>query len=277
MLGPWISALLLTAPCPERSVWPSPDWPEAIADTAEAEAKDIAALEDYAFTLTGADADRAGIRTDAVLILRGGRLVYERYARGWDRSQKHLAWSVSKSVTATLVGAAVAQGILGVKDSICQVSPRASTHCEVSIDHLLEFASGLDWKEVYENESNQASSVLAMLYGEGHADWARFVLGHAKKYEPGSYFAYSTGDSTLLLSVLNPAAEAKLGRDWPWTLLFDRIGLSSAVFERDARGNIAGGSYFYATARDYLRLGYLYLGDGCWSGQRILPDLQPRL
>jgi CubicO group peptidase (beta-lactamase class C family) len=159
-----------------------------------------------------------------------------------------------------------------VDDPICTLLGDSEEHCDITVDHLLQFASGLDWKEVYENESNQASSVLAMLYGQGHGDWASFVLSHGSRAAPGSRFSYSTGDSTLLLSAVHRAIQKTHGRDWPWSLLFEPIGLRSAVFERDARGNLGGGSYFYATARDYLRLGYLYLRDGCWDGQRLLPE-----
>ena len=272
MIAPGLLAALLALPCPELGRWPGADWPSRAAETAKQSPSAIAALEDYAFTLVGTDAERRGIRTDAVLIVRGGQLIYERYGRGWSRQQRHLAWSVSKSMTSALVGRAVAAGLIRVDDSICALLGDPKEHCDITVDHLLQFASGLDWKEVYENESNQASSVLAMLYGHGHEDWAAFVLSHASRAAPGASFSYSTGDSTLLLSAVHRAVEQTQGRDWPWTLLFEPIGLRSAVFERDARGNIGGGSYFYATARDYLRLGYLYLRDGCWDGQRLLPE-----
>lgn len=272
MFGAGLLAILFTLPCPELGRWPADDWPSATLATAQRKASAIAALEEYAFTLVGADAERRGIRTDAVLIVRGGQLIYERYGRGWNEHRRHLAWSVSKSMTSALVGRAVALGLVRVDEPICTLLGDTQEHCDITVDHLLQFSSGLDWKEVYENESNQASSVLAMLYGQGHEDWASFVMSHPRRAAPGSRFSYSTGDSTLLLSAVHRAVQKTHGRDWPWSLLFEPIGLRSAVFERDARGNIGGGSYFYATARDYLRLGYLYLRDGCWDGRRLLPE-----
>lgn len=233
----------------------------------------ISALEAYAFTLTGEDADRKGIRTDGLLILSRGKLVYERYGRGFDANKRHLAWSVSKSVSNVLAGRAVNEGKVSTTDSVCKYLPgREGPSCEITLEALLQHASGLDWNETYENQSNQESSVLAMLYGQGAADMGGFVFDHPRRAAPLSRFSYSTGDSTLLTRALHEALKGELGDDWPWPLLFDRIGITSAVFERDATGAPIGGSYFYATPRDYLRIGALFMNDGCWDGARLLPE-----
>src|SRR4051812_23027469 len=115
-----MSALLLSllAVCPTRSSWPTTEWPAQISDTARARATEIAALEQYAFTLTGADADRVGLRTDSVLIVKGGTIIYERYARGFAANNRHISWSVAKSFSTMLVGVAANKGVLKVSDSI---------------------------------------------------------------------------------------------------------------------------------------------------------------
>jgi CubicO group peptidase (beta-lactamase class C family) len=237
-------------------------------------AAEIAALEQYAFTLTGTDAERQGLRTDSLLIVKNGQIVYERYARGWDASKPHIAWSVSKSVTSALAGVAVQRGIASVDDKINRFvtvsnpDPRAQ---DVTIRHLLEFGSGFDWRESYEHESYQVSSVLAMLYGVGHQDAVRFVTSHPLRDAPGTSWDYSTGDSTLLASVISAAMVPGFGEDFAHQVLFDPIGMKSAVLERDPRGGRFGGSYVYATAQDFARFGYLYLNDGCWNGTRLLP------
>lgn len=259
--------------CPSREHWPTAGWPSAQAEVAEAHAAEIKALEDYAFTLVGQDADRKGIRTDAVVIVQGGKLIYERYARGFDATKRHLSWSVSKSVTNALTGIAQGLGALALDDSICRhVKSAGGDACRVTVKNLLEFASGFDWKEVYEDESNQASSVLAMLYGVGRRDMAAFVASHALRNEPGTTYRYSTGDATLLAGVVDAALRPAHGDNFAFDLLFDPIGLTSATFERDGKGVFVGGSYFYATARDLAKFGFLFLNDGCWDGQRILPE-----
>ncbi len=259
------------AACPERSVWPTPDWSTRPLPAGRAEA--LKALEDYAFTLTGTDAERKGIRTDAVLILHRGALVYERYARGYEAGKRHLGWSMTKSVTNALTGLAVARGAVALDDSLCKhVKPSRQEACGITVRHLLEFGSGLDWRETYEGQSNQASSVLAMLYGEGRRDAVAFITSHAPRDAPGTSWMYSSGDSTLLAGVLDAALRPTLGKDWAWPLLFEPLGIRSASWERDAKGVLIGSSYLYATPRDWARLGYFFLNDGCWAGQRLLPE-----
>jgi CubicO group peptidase (beta-lactamase class C family) len=256
----------LAAPC-VRANFPGRDWP--VRSVGEGKAAQVAALEDYAFTLTGKDEDRAGLRTDALLIIKGGELIYERYARGWDASKRHISWSVAKSFTSALTGVAVAQGRLRLDDSICKTLPEARADvCRITVGNLLEFASGLDWQEEYEHGSYQNSSVISMLFGEGHSDMARFITDHRFYGEPGKVWRYSTGEATLLAK----AATTALGADGAWSRFFDVLGMRDVILEEDVMGTPLGGSHLFATPRDYARFGYLYLHDGCWAGKRVLPE-----
>jgi CubicO group peptidase (beta-lactamase class C family) len=282
----WLSAtvlatatLAISAPlraqnsCPVRPYWPTTEWRSRALEVAAARPVEVKAFEDYAFTLTGTDAERKGIRTDGALIVHRGEIIYERYARGFTASKRHIAWSASKSVAAALTGVAVTHGAVSLGDSICMhLQGVPEDNCGITVQHLLEFSSGLDWAETYENETYQHSSVLAMLYGEGRADMARFVFEHARRDEPGATWQYSTGDTTLLLGAVGAAMSPLYGENWAWTLLFDRIGAHGSAFERDNAGTMAGGSYWMATLQDYARFGYLFLNDGCWAGERLLPE-----
>src|SRR5690606_10124847 len=96
------------APCPDRT-WPKDAWPSRVEDVASAKAAAIAALESYAFTRTGADEERLGIRTDSVLVVQDGAIVYERYTAPWTAEDRHLVWSVTKSLTSALTGIAAAK------------------------------------------------------------------------------------------------------------------------------------------------------------------------
>lgn len=271
------TALALAQPaqaeCP-NSTWPTEGWPDARAEVAAARAARIQALEAYAFTLQGKDEARQGVRTDGVVIIHKGRVVYERYGRGFDAGKRHLSWSVSKSFTSALVGLAVERGALKLDASICEyVKAKRQDNCAITVRHLLEFASGLDWRENYENGgSYQTSSVLAMLYGEGRRDMVSFVTAHERSDEPGTAWRYSSGDATLLAGVLDAALRPSLGGDWPWALLFEPLGMKSVTWERDGKGVVVGSSYLHATPRDLARFGYLYLNDGCWAGGRVLPE-----
>jgi len=259
--------------CSIRSVAPIGAWPSRAGNTERTRPSELKAFEDYAFTLQGSDAERLGARTDGVVIIQDGEIVYERYARGWRQAQPHLAWSVSKSVVNALTGIAVGQGLLSLEDSICiHVDPVRDELCQITVKDLLAFGSGLDWKEVYEDESNQMSSVLAMLYGEGHRDLVRFITSHPLRDPPGSSYAYSSGDTNLLSAVIGRPLSASYGEEYPFALLFEPLGMQSVVFERDARGVYIGSSYLYATPRDLARFGLFALDDGCWNGKRLLPE-----
>ncbi len=260
------------AECPERTLWPTREWSTGALPAGREEA--LKAFEQYAFTLVGEDAERKGVRTDGVVIIYRGRLVYERYARGFRANQRHLGWSMSKSVMNALTGLAVGHGALGLDDSICQhVKATKEAACAITVRHLLEFASGLDWKEGYENGPLQSSSVLAMLYGEGRQDMVGFITSHALRDAPGTSWAYSSGDSTLLAGVVGAAMKRKQEEEgWEWKLLFEPVGVSTATWERDNQGVLVGSSLMYATPRDWAKLGFLFLNDGCWEGQRLLPE-----
>lgn len=261
------------ATCPEQGRWPGEAWPSR-AEAVEAEkAQAVAALDAYAFTRTGTEAERQGVRTDAVLVVHAGEIVYERYADGWDADRRHLLWSVSKSITSALTGLAVGRG-LDVKRSLCDwLETSRAEHCEITVEHLLWMSSGLHWQEVYEGKSNQASSVLTMLYGTGNRDVPAFVLDHHRRRPPGTYHSYSSGETNVLMAVVEKVmADAGAARDWPWTELFDRIGMKRVTFEEDQAGHRLGSSYVYTPARDLARFGYLYLRDGCWAGEQVLPE-----
>ncbi len=260
-------------PCPTRARWPTAQWPSRAEEVGRTHPDAVRALEDYAFTLVGKDEQRLGLRTDGLLVIQHGDIVYERYARGYDAPKRHISWSVAKSITSALTGIAVGKGALALDDSICKyVTAALPDTCKVKVRHLLEFSSGLDWKESYEHESYQVSSVLAMLYGEGRHDMVAFITGHTLRAEPGTEFSYSTGEITLLAAVVRAALAPNDGEQYAWKLLFNRVGMTTVAQERDAKGNPLGASSLYATPQDYARFGYLYLNDGCWAGERVLPE-----
>lgn len=267
------SVSAFAAPCPARTVWPTPDFKSRADAVKAAKAEPIKALEDYAFTLEGKDSERLGRRTDAMIILKGGEIVYERYARGWDREKRHISWSVAKSVSSALIGRAVMEKALDVEKSVCDYLPEVpESACKIKVKHLLEFSSGLDWQEEYEDQTYQVSSVIAMLFGVGHKDQLRFIASHKFYAEPGTKWRYSTGEAQFLSAVAKAATVQKTGSPFARKLLFDRLGMKSAMLEEDAKGTPLGGSMVFANARDYARFGYLYLNDGCWEGTRLLPE-----
>jgi CubicO group peptidase (beta-lactamase class C family) len=267
------SAAFAQSSCPTRPSWPTTEWPQNLVDNT-AKAAAIKDLEDYAFTLVGADKERKGYRTNALLIIKNGAIVYERYARGYDETRRHISWSVAKSVTSALVGVAQGEGLLSLDDSICETVTEyaGSDKCAITVRDAITFGTGLDWQEEYENSTYQVSSVLAMLFGEGHRDQLKHILDHRFAAEPGKTWRYSTGDAELASVIAKRALARAHGQDGFWKVLFDPIGMTSAVVEEDLHGTPLGGSMVFATPRDFAKFGFLFLNDGCWNGQRILPE-----
>lgn len=262
------------AECPDRSSWPTVEWPSNVDSVNAERSAEVAALDEYAFTRVGTDAERVGVRTDSVLVAHQGQIIYERYAPDWNAEKKHLTWSVSKSITSALVGISTAQANVDVTQSICAWvdSPRPE-HCDITLEQMLWMSSGLHWQEVYEGKSNRASSVLAMLYGKDNEDVPNFVLDHDRQHAPGTYHSYSSGESNVVMAAIQKAMDvAGAGADWPWDALFDPIGMKRVTVERDPSGHFIGSSYVYTPPRDLAKFGFLYLNDGCWDGKRVLPQ-----
>ncbi len=268
-----VSTAAAAQPCGFRSYWPTDDWQDELVDVS-AKATQIQALEDFAFTLTGQDSERKGLRTNSLLIIRNGRVKYERYARGFTRTNRHLSWSVAKSYSSALVGVAVKEGLIDLSRSICDYLPEyaGQPQCDITVKDSITFATALGWQEEYEDASYQVSSVIAMLYGVGHRDQLSHIINHKLVGEPGKVWSYSTGDAELASALAQRVLEPVHGRDAFWKLMFEPIGTPKVVFEYDARGTPLGGSMVYATPRDFAKFGFLFLNKGCWDGERVVPE-----
>lgn len=239
--------------------WPDTDWPRAQQPAGPA----LEAFERYAFGRRD-DVRRKGIRTDAVVVIRDGRLVYERYAGPSRAETPHLTWSVSKSLLATLLGVAEGEGRFQLDDPVARYYPPFARHPEVTLRHLLNWSSGLDWQEDYEFAPLK-SSVVVMLYTRGRDDMAGFVAETPQARPPGRRFRYSSGDSNVLAAALHGMLGADYA-EYPWRALFEPLGIRSAVWERDAAGTFVGSSYVYMSARDLARVGLLMQRHGRWRG-----------
>lgn len=266
--GPAMVALPAQEP---GTPWPTRDWPVAPRVPPGADGSALAAAVDAAFQ----EADPARpVRTRAVLVVHRGRIVAERYARGFDAGSRFPAWSVAKSVLNALVGIEAGDGAIevGAAAPVPEWQHRDDPRRAITINDLLRMSSGLEWSEHYTNPA--ASDVLAMLFGPGRRDMAAFAASKRPVAAPGTRFAYSSGTSLILSRALRhatPGGEAAY-QALPERRLFQPLGMRSAVLERDGAGSFVGSSYLFATARDLARFGLLYLRGGVWEGKRLLPD-----
>lgn len=240
----------------EAGANPFTDAPTPAADPAIEAALDRAFGDD----LPAPAAEALGTR--AVVVVKGGELVAERYADGFDAETPQLGWSMSKSVANLLTGVLVEQGVVALDDD--GLRPEwTDERADITIEQLLRQTSGLEWDETYD----LGTPITRMLYLE--PDMARYVAGQPLAHEPGAVQQYSSGNTNLLCSVL--VERSGLGAELPRELLLGPLGLTSAVFEPDATGTPVCSSYLWATPRDWAAIGQFVLQDGQWRGERMLP------
>lgn len=231
---------------------PGYDWPRQRAEEA---GFDVAALD-----LGFAQAEALGL-TNALLVLRGGRLIREAYWRGYDPSMANCLKSVSKSILSALVGIAARRGLLSPSDPIAAhlSSPAAGDpRGQIKIADLMSMTSGLRWDE--------ATDLGRMVASE---NWVEMVLDRDLVAEPGVRFNYSTGNTHLASKVLTEAVEERTAL-FAQSELFEPLGIEVYRWDRDPRGLDMGGAEVWMRPRDVARFGQLYLDGGVLDGQRIL-------
>ncbi|MFT4295814.1 MAG: serine hydrolase [Micropruina sp.] len=214
----------------------------------------------------GDDLDPAGrerLGTRAVLVVRDGRIVAERYAPGFSAETPQLGWSMAKSVTSLLTGVLAAQGKVSLSDD--RLRPEwTDERARITVEDLLRMRSGLNWDETYD----LGTTITTMLYDR--PDMASFVASQPLASPVGAAQQYSSGSTTLLCGVLR--TKTGQGADLPRAELLAPLGLASAVWEADASGTPVCSSYLWATPRDWAAIGQFALTDGVWNGRRLLPE-----
>jgi CubicO group peptidase (beta-lactamase class C family) len=265
------SGAFAAAPLPSQPPgvpFPTRGWP-----TGTAAGADHIALETAVAQLTLA-VGRAGTPdTRALLAVQGGRVVLERYAPGFGPASRFRSWSMAKSVTQCLTGILVREGRLAL-DAPAPVpawqregDPRA----KLRLREILQMTTGLDNAD----GGDGADSLVAKLF---FGDWSLDTFAGAERAElthpPGAHWAYSTATSQILSGIVGRTiGGGRAGvRDFAEHELAAPLGIQSLVLEFDAAETMLGGGYVWASARDWARLGLLYLRDGRWEGRRILPE-----
>jgi CubicO group peptidase (beta-lactamase class C family) len=223
--------------------------------------------------------DPASGETRAVLILRDGRIVAERYAPGYGPDTRLIGWSMSKSVTAALIGLLVSDGRLRLDEPapIPAWQRPGDPRGEITLRELMQMRSGLHHRENADPPYN--SDTARMLFLDGRDDTAAYAEGQPLEDEPGTKWRYSTATSAILSDIAtraltdsaDPAARQKAMADYLRTRLLEPAGLSSMVAEYDAAGTLLGSSMIHATARDWARFGELLRNQGSVEGRQILP------
>ncbi len=206
-----------------------------------------------------------GTETTAVMVLKDGQILSELYRDGFDLHTSQRTWSVAKSIAATVIGAAAQQDLLDVKAPapIPEWSAPGDPRAAITLEQLLHMSSGL--------YSGARGNRTDYVYFGGSLVTER-ATANPLEAPPGSRWKYANNDTMLAIRALRAAIDDDQAYlRFPFTALLHKIGMWHTMPETDWQGNFVLSSQVWTTARDLARLGLLYLNDGVWNGERILP------
>jgi CubicO group peptidase (beta-lactamase class C family) len=262
-------AVPVRLPDPDSTPWPMGDLLPADPLPPGLDLARVRAAVDAAF-------DPPSAMTAAVVVTWRGRLVAERYGEGITARTPLESWSMTKSLTATLMGVLIQQGAYALWQPapIPEWQQPGDPRAKIRIGDLLNMSSGLRIRAPQDPDYDPAGPYPDHLYlYTGGVDSFRYAATRPLQWPPATVGRYRNTDPVLVNYLVRLAVE-KRGEEYlsfPRRALFDRIGIRTMVIETDAYGNFLGQGAALGSARDWARLGNLYLQDGVWNGERILP------
>ncbi len=215
--------------------------------------------------------------TSAFVVTYKGRLIGERYMPGITSSTPLESWSMGKSVTATMMGILIEKRAYTLDQAapVPEWQSPGDPRQQIRIADILHMSSGIRIKAPADPDYDSNGPYPDHLYlYTGRIDSFKYAATRPQQWPPNTVGRYRNTDPVLTNYLIRLAIE-KRGEDyrsWPQRNLFDKIGVRTMVMETDPYGNFLTQGYEYMSARDWARLGNLYLQDGMWNGQRILPD-----
>lgn len=244
-----------------ETIWPTRGWQTS---TPEDQGMDSTALARLVETGQSKNAD-------SILIVRHGKIVLDAYYAPYTAELPHVINSVTKSVVGTLAAIAIKDGLLPGTDQ--PVLPFFAARGVVNLDdakksitlqHLLDMTSGLDWQEVFDKTPQSAIDM------ELSQNWVDFILNRPMAASPGERFNYNSGNPHLVSAILTQVTGMST-EDYARAKLFGPLGITDWKWRRDPQGILSGGFGLVLHPQDMAKLGYLYLHHGEWDGRQLLP------
>jgi CubicO group peptidase (beta-lactamase class C family) len=263
-------AVRTTLPDAATQAWPMGDAPSTEPWPARLDRAKLQAAVDLAF------ADPAGL-TAAMVVLHKGQIVGERYMTGITKDTQLESWSMGKSLTATLIGLAIKDGAFSLDDPAPVPDWRrpGDPRGAIRVRDVMNMASGLSFTGQDDRWMDPTWQYHDHFFiYAGAVDAFKYATTSPVEFAPNTVGRYRNSDPMTLGFLVRQHVEKKGGvyLTHPQRALFDKIGIRRQVLEPDPWGNFLLSGYDYGTARNWARLGLLYLRDGVWSGQRLLPD-----
>lgn len=221
--------------------------------------------------LDGVDAFMTANNTAGLLVVQDGRIRLERYGRGYSREGRYTSFSVAKSLTSTLVGAAIRDGFIkSVDDPVTRYIPAlgGSAYDGVSVRQVLTMTSGVKWNEDYTDPKSDVAQMYARPVPPGIDPTVAYLRTLPREAAPGTKWVYKTGE-TNLIGVLVQQATGRSLTDYAEAKIWRPFGMERDLFWMvDASGRNIGGCCLSASLRDYARIGLFVLG----GGKGVVPD-----
>ena len=238
--------------------WPTHGWPTGALPAGV----DKAAVEAVGAQIIGPN------NGDSVVVIHGGRLVYEKYRPDLSASSILPSFSVSKSFTSTMIGLLVDDGKLALdrRAPIPEWSAPNDPRRAITLRNILNMSSGLQWNENY---SDAQSDVFQMVAA---GDESAYAIAKPLDAVPGRRWQYSTGDTAVLGRIIGDTAHVSgdAYKAYLHTRLFDPLGINPVDAGLDAAGRWRAGWQTNTTTRNFAKLGLLYLRDGVWENKPFL-------
>ena len=212
--------------------------------------------------------EKSNRNTRAILISQNGEIIHERYSNGLNSDSLLLGWSMTKSIINALMGILVLEGKYKIEDTNLFPLWSGDDRKNIKLDNLLRMNSGLQFEEVY----GPFADATYMLYDSKIT--SDYAMNKPLKDKIGKVWYYSSGTTNLLSRLIFESNGSTLSQNTKFLRekLLDKIKMRGAILESDSGGVFIGSSYMYASARDWARFGYLFLNDGIFNKERILPE-----
>jgi CubicO group peptidase (beta-lactamase class C family) len=206
-------------------------------------------------------------RTRAIIVVYKDKIIAEKYDSHFNKNSRLLGWSMTKSITGTLFGILQKQGKIDINKPAPIAEWKKDNRAKITVNDLLHMNSGLEWEEKYDKICDATKMLFQAV------DMPRVQLEKPAVFAPNTHWNYSSGTTNLLSGILrNQFKTHQEYLDFWYSALLDKIGMHSAVIETDMAGNFVGSSYGWATTRDWVKLGLLYLHKGNWNGEQLFDE-----
>ena len=216
-------------------------------------------------------------RTLGLVVTYQGRILGERYSDEVDIHTPLESWSMTKSLTGTLMGVLIQQG----EYELWQNAPIPEWHedpndprQEIRIGDIMRMSSGVMINAPSDPDYDTSTYADHFYLYTGGVNQYKYAATRPAEYPPNTIGRYRNTDPVLTSYLIRLAVESR-GEDYhsfPQRNLFDKLGIRTALIETDTYGNFLGQGLAFMSSRDWAKLGNLYLQDGVWNGERLLPE-----